>query len=667
MTYETFGINTNLEEIRDTIKTNLVDIMQVLGYNIVPAEGETDVPSTNESLIAILLKAEEYYGDLTQEEFIKKENGEIDYDNSGNNSIIISKYNELAFVIENIEERLESLSERFGIQLQENTFSKKVSELEDKTGYKKSSSTNASFSEKIEFLEDSAKNIEELLSNYEAILDIYNEEILSISERINNLYYKIGQTASGNTIKDEFDNLQIAIFDKRLGILEKLYKISTDGDSTSTNEERLERLEKLLNPAENSGCISVIEAKLNDDSDSFGYYNIIDTTAVQRVKNYVDNYLKEYLDSLTYAQIDNKISNLSSKVKELTKEIYDTDLITTSNSRIDNAINDIEEIKKSLRGGFRLQPSYNISTDDIGSGYLYYDKDAINNSGEKGTLKAQSELDSSLLSDEVLPDSDKAVKSKAIYKHTENFHYNGDIVGFGKANISDRTIVWDFDYFNSFNNFKYENKDSDEAKGSKYIGEFFIDTRVEGVTENKSNKFYANRDSDIIQVLGRVYICIPAIKGGKIKLNLSSSGEQMTQLNKSPLTFEGESSEELPKGKEIIIDESENFYSISFEEKNLKRIDRNKYLVLGLGITTETSINNNNEITITAPANSGSLNLDSIEYTYTEDFGAKFTDSKNEFSLPTYFIEAPRVKSEEEGYNFQKWYSCKKGVLSKLF
>ena len=655
MTYETFGINTNLEEIRDTIKTNLIDIMQVLGYNIVPAEGETDVPSTNESLIAILLKAEEYYGDLTQKEFIKKENGEIEYNNSENNSIIINKYNELVFILENLEERLETLSERFGIQLQENTFSKKVSELEDKTGYK-SSSTNASFSERFEFLEDSAKNIEDLLSNYEAILDIYNEEILSVSERINNLYYKIGQTTSGYTIKDKFDNLQIAVFDKRLAILEELYNISADDDSTGTNEERLERLEKLLNPAENSGYISVIEAKLKDDSDNFGYYNIIDTTAVQRVKSYVDKYLKEYLDSLTYTQIDNKISNLSSKVKELTKEIYDTDLITTSNSRIDNAINDIEEIKKRLRGGFRLQPSYNISTDDIGSGYLYYDKDAINNSGEKGTLKAHSELDSSLLSDKVLPDSDKAVKSKAIYKHTENFHHNGDIVGFGKANISDRTIVWDFDYFNSFENFKYENKDSDEAKGSKYIGEFFIDTRVEGVTENKSNKFYANSNS--IYVTGKVYICIPVIRGGEIKLNLSSSDEQMTQLDKKPLTFEGESSEELPKGKEIIIDESENFYSISFEEKNLKRIDRNKYLVLGLGIATEAS---------TTPSNYGFLNLDSIEYTYTEDFGAKFTDSKNEFSLPTYFIEAPRVKSEEEGYNFQKWYSCKKGVLSKLF
>lgn len=149
--------------------------------------------------------------------------------------------------------------------------------------------------------------------------------------------------------------------ENRLSILEK--KLGLSENDILDTELRLEALEKKLLADEN-GDVSVIVSQ--DSEGNKVKYDIVDATAVNRLKSYVDNNLRPEI----FAPINEAIEKSNNLIDELIQEIYDNNTIE-SESRIDHIEKVLRNIITTLdrEASIRIETQYlaNIAGSDSGS------------------------------------------------------------------------------------------------------------------------------------------------------------------------------------------------------------------------------------------------------------------------------------------------------------
>lgn len=334
-------------------------------------------------------------------------------------------------------------------------------------------------------------------------------------------------------------------------------------------------------------------------------YNFVDITAVNRLKEYIDEKFERYVEDLAFSDnFNQKINNTNQKLSTITEEIYDNKNITFK-SRIDELEEKTNELKNTLESvGYNVAPTYNVRLPKS-SEYLYSD---ANGKAVRG-----------FFSDVVEPNDYSPITSEAVYNHTKLFHCNGDIAGFGKVTKQDTdSIIYNINNYQDI--FTYPTN------------------RIR--TDNNKLLFETN------------FIYIPVIRGGVIKVtfdNMSTVSNGSLVANKYMAIIS--SYKNLLKLKELIdinkikaIDFSEEPYaslitdknptapdensiSISFNDENiLKRFNRNNYIIL-LNYFYNNSENNENPY------------INRIEYIYNKDNSLRITDKEiianNDITLET--------------------------------
>lgn len=327
-------------------------------------------------------------------------------------------------------------------------------------------------------------------------------------------------------------------------------------------------------------------------------YNFIDITAVNRVKEYIDEKFERYVEDLAFSDnFNQKINNTNQKLSTITEEIYGNKNITFE-SRIDNLEEKTNELKSTLESiGYNVAPTYNVKLPKS-SEYLYSD---ANGKAVRG-----------FFSDVVEPNDYSPITSEAVYNHTKLFHCNGDIAGFGKVTK--------------------QYTDSIIYNSSNYQDIFTHPTnRIEVI--NSSLWFKSN------------FIYIPVIRGGILKIvfdnrydavnkymaiisshkNLLKLKEFMDEGRAVDFSEEPYNSLITDKNPSMPID---NSISISFNDENiLKRFNRNNYIILLNYLYNKSNINKENTY------------INRIEYYYTKDNSLRITDKEiianNDITLET--------------------------------
>lgn len=326
-------------------------------------------------------------------------------------------------------------------------------------------------------------------------------------------------------------------------------------------------------------------------------YNFIDITAVNRVKEYIDEKFERYIEDLAFSDnFNQKINNTNQKLSTITEEIYDNKNITFK-SRIDELEEKTNELKNTLESvGYNIAPTYNVKLPKS-SEYLYSD---ANGKAVRG-----------FFSDVVEPNDYSPITSEAVYNHTKLFHCNGDIAGFGKVTKQDTdSIIYNI---------------------NNYQDIFTYPTNRIRIINNKL-LFESN------------FIYIPVIRGGILKIVFNNRYDAVNKYmaiissHKNLLKLK----EFIDEGRAVDFSEepyislitdknpsipSDNSISISFNDENiLKRFNRNNYIIL-LNYLYNNNINVENTY------------INSIEYIYNKDNSLRITDKEiianNDITLET--------------------------------
>lgn len=487
------------------------------------------------------------------------------------------------------------------IQLSDLTLKKEIIYIEAIMGYSSDLSSDSAVIEniynKINFYSSELDEFEEVTTNKTTGTIIQRIEALKFKENDNYKVFSITNNDSDYSISklieeiNEKPNLKISylttIVEKLKDNLTKnnIVKFDDSWDSKPL-DEKIDFFKGLFT----KNNLSIIDIGGTN-------YNFIDITAVNRVKEYIDEKFERYVEDLAFSDnFNQKINNTNQKLSTITEEIYDNKNITFK-SRIDELEEKTNELKSTLESvGYNIAPTYNVKLPKS-SEYLYSD---ANGKAVRG-----------FFSDVVEPNDYSPITSEAVYNHTKLFHCNGDIAGFGKITK--------------------QNTDSIIYNINNYQDIFTYPTNRIRIKNNKL-LFESN------------FIYIPVIRGGILKIVFNNRYDAVNKYmaiissHKNLLKLK----EFMDEGRAVNFSEepynslitdknpsmpNDNSISISFNDENiLKRFNRNNYIIL-LNYLYNNNINVENTY------------INSIEYFYTEDNSLRITDKEiianNDITLET--------------------------------
>ena len=312
------------------------------------------------------------------------------------------------------------------IQLSDLTLKKEIIYIEAIMGYSSDLSSDSAVIEniynKINFYSSELDEFEEVATNKTTGTIIQRIEALKFKENDNYKVFSITNNDSDYSISKLIEEIiKLSYLTKIVENLKEnlasnnIVKFDDSWDSKPL-DEKIDFFKGLF--TENN--LSVIDIGGTN-------YNFVDITAVNRIKEYIDEKFERYVEDLAFSDnFNQKINNTNQKLSTITEEIYDNKNITFK-SRIDNLEEKTNELKNTLESvGYNIAPTYNVKLPKS-SEYLYSD---ANGKAVRG-----------FFSDVVEPNDYSPITSEAVYNHTKLFHCNGDIAGFGKVTKQDTDSI----------------------------------------------------------------------------------------------------------------------------------------------------------------------------------------------------------------------------------
>lgn len=432
-----------------------------------------------------------------------------------------------------------------------------------------------------------------------------------------------------NTLKDLF-NVKIdidedgltydEIIEKKLLIIEDKAGFDYSDTVNYTFEERLTELETYAENinAKFKGNISSVVYKTKDSDGNVTdteRFNFVDAGAVNRLRAYVDSYIKDEILNSIETDIDNlktfvgynTDTNLSTQINTLTQEIYDQSSSTDA-SRLDTA----EENLNLIAGVLQNDANIDVELKDAGDNRLETIEENIKiilnilksygyenihgtcfkipenadyiSSDSNGKIQANTAADS------VEKRNYKLVTSDAVAYATEDCITEGDCVNLGTTESKDKLLSWSTALFS---NLKYY-----LSNDTAWFNEFYVDAT------GTNASFTSNMNDGSTEwplIFGpNTIMYIPVVANGKIIINSYSGNFKIFSRTGKYLNF---------------IHVKDDEYSCEFEKDDTIFLEENNERYIKIYSTAKDYIK-------------------SIDYSYTKDWCLKIKNDKIIATVP---------------------------------